>query len=342
VLAVQPASLHHALTMSFNVAVTPLRYVDAMKAMAQKITNPLKGLLGKGKTAPKVRSVVKKNSGLAADKVNSCNNTQAQPFCGPPDLVAANQLWGPGRLWPRDEASEASIPWQAGEGARIGILGAGLGGYGKTIATRVPTASVSEFEWRSDIARWRTEIGSDQDSASSFYELNTNVLLPPPVRSTCILAVEPIIAQAGDALVKWARLALESGGTLILEELTTDSPSKPSRESSNSWLARTSQNGQWLRLDEQESLLRKTGFIIGKVRERTGAHLRALRMALDLADERIEPLNAAINHAPELQKVADHFNCERNAAKSRLKALEHGALAVYRIEVIKPRAEELI
>jgi hypothetical protein len=328
--------------MSFNVAVTPLRYIDDMKAMAQKITNPLKGLWGKGKTAPKVRNTAKKSGSRAADKANSRNNTQAQRFCGPPDLVAANQLWGPGRLWPRDEASEASIPWQAGEGARIGILGASLGGYGKTIASRVPTASISEFEWRSDIARWRTERGEEQASASIFHELNVSVLLPPPVRSTCILAVEPVIAQTGDALVKWARLALEAGGTLILEELTTDSPSKPIREISNSWLARTSQNGQWLRLDEQESLLRKNGFILGKVRERTGAHLRALRLALDLADERMEPLKAAIKHAPELQKVADHFNCERNAAKSRLKALEHGALAVYRIEVIKPRAEELI
>ncbi len=129
---------------------------------------------------------------------------------------------------------------------------------------------------------------------------------------------------------------------MVLEELTADTPSPSARGVRNGWMARGGQSAQWLRIDEMEATLRRNGFILGKVRERTGAHLRALRLELDEVGQRLEPLNKAIKQVPSLKKVADHFNCELNAAKNRLVALEQGTLAVYRIEVIKPRADELI
>lgn len=311
-----------------------------MKTSAKKSSNPFQGLWGKKNPAPRTKSVSKVKA--VAPKTENVATSALRRFEGPAHLVAANLLWGPDRLWPRDEAIERALPWQAGEGTHIGILGAGLGAWGKVVAEQVPTATITEFDWRSDVSRWRIEREKASAAQNAFYEINLGVILPPPVRCSCILAVEPIFAQSGDSLLRWARLALESGGTLVLEELATDTPTQPAREVRNGWMARDTQNAQWLRIDEQEGLLRRNGFILGKIKERTGAHLRALRLALETAEERYAPLKTAIKQASSLKNVADHFNCELKAAKNRLKALERGALAVYRIEVIKPRADELI
>ncbi len=311
-----------------------------MKATAQKATSRFAGLFGKRPPAPKPK--VRAKATKAAADTAPRHHRLGHGFDGPPDLVAAELFWGRGRLWPRDEAGESVLPWQAAEGANIGILGAGLGAWGEIVANRVPTATVSEFDWRSDVSRWRVARAQEMAENTSFIEINLGVLLPPAVRCSCVLAVEPILAQAGTAALRWSRMALEAGGTLILEELTTDTQVPPSRELKNGWMTRPGADSQWLRLDEQESLLRRNGFILGKIKERTGAQLRALQLSLDEAEQRLEPLNEAIKHAPELKIVANHFNCERMSAKNRLKALENGALAVYRIEVIKPRADELI
>ncbi len=268
-----------------------------------------------------------------------------QRFAGPAHLVAADLLWGPNRIWPRDKASEHTLPWQTAEGGHIGILGAGLGAWGCTVKQLAPTANITEFDWRSDVARWRIEREPNQEVAVdgiTFHEINPGALLPPPARCNCILGVEPIFVQTGSSMLNWARLALASGGTMVLEEIAIDNASMVEREAQSRMMVRTSDGAQWLRLDEQKGMIRRNGFLLGKVRERTGAHLRALQQTMDLAMQRLEPLNEAIKHAPSLKNVADHFNCELNAAKNRLKALEQGALAVYRIEVIKPRAEELI
>ncbi len=316
-----------------------------MKRALKKSANPFSGLWGKRAAAPGKQT--KASSKPVAVRAKTAAELAKRTYAGPAHLVAASLLWGAGRLWPRDEVSEGALPWQAGDGTSIGILGAGLGAYGSVVRSQVPTATVTEFDWRSDVARWRME----QDQASRaettstekiFYEINPGILLPPPMRCSCLIGAEPVFAQTGSSLLLWARLALVSGGTMVLEELAVDTPKPPSKEIHNGWMARSGQNAQWLRLDEQEAVLRRNGFIFGKIRERTGAHLRALNLTLDMAEQRLEPLNEAIKLVPSLQNVADHFNCERNAAKNRLKALEHGALAVYRIEVIKPRADELI
>ncbi|PHS28723.1 MAG: hypothetical protein COA84_00595 [Robiginitomaculum sp.] len=314
--------------------------VAGMKNAVKKSNSLFSGLWGKAAPAPKPKRRVK--SQRSVDVIVEEKMLPQEDFSGPPDLVAAHLLWGPNRLWPQDVVSENSLPWQAGEGTRIGILGASLGGWADVVANKVPTAEITEFDWRPDVSRWRLERDRALQTDKTFHEVNMGVMLPPPIRCGCMLGVEPIFTQAGADLLRWARLALEPGGTLILEELATDSPTLPLREIKNGWMARSGAGAQWLRLDEQEAILRRNGFVLGPIRERTGAHLRALRKALDEAEQRLEPLQKAMKQAPELKSVADHFNCEQKAAKNRLKALERGALAVYRIEVIKPRADELI
>ncbi len=315
-----------------------------MKSSAKKSSNMFQGLWGKraAPAKPAVKARSKPKAKTTTPPTESRQNRTHDQFKGPAPLVAANLLWGPDRLWPYDEASENALPWQAGEGTHIGILGASLGAWGRNVADQVPTATVTEFDWRADVSRWRLERDRAQSPEQTFYEVNLGVLLPPPVRCSCLLGVEPVFAQAGSSLLRWARLALEPGGTLILEELAVDSPALPAREVRNGWMVRGLPSAQWLRLDEQESILRRSGFTLGSVRERTGAHLRAMRLALDKAEERYEALAKAMKQSPSLKNVADHFKCEWNTAKNRLKALERGALAVYRIEVIKPRADELI
>ncbi|PHS22537.1 MAG: hypothetical protein COA85_11345 [Robiginitomaculum sp.] len=315
-----------------------------MKTSTKKSANLFQGLWGK-RAAPAKPSVNAKSRArikATATPEENRSDLMQDRYKGPAHLVAANLLWGPGRLWPHDEASENALPWQAGEGTHIGILGASLGAWGQSVARQVPTASITEFDWRSDVSRWRLEQDRAQASDQTFYEVNLGVLLPPPVRCSCLLGVEPVFAQAGSSLLRWARLALEPGGTLILEELAIDSATLPAREVRNGWMVRGSASAQWLRLDEQESILRRNGFTLGNVRERTGAHLRAMRLALDKAEDQYEALSKAMKQSRSLKNVADHFKCEWNTAKNRLKALERGALAVYRIEVIKPRTDELI
>jgi hypothetical protein len=315
-----------------------------MKSSAKKSSNMFQGLWGKraAPSKPKVKPKVRSKVNAAIPSPETRNGQALDQYKGPAPLVAANLLWGPDRLWPHDEASENALPWQAGEGTHIGVLGASLGAWGQSVARQVPTATITEFDWRADVSRWRLERDRAAASEQTFYEVNMGVLLPPPVRCSCILGAEPVMAQVGSSLLRWARLALEPGGTLILEELIIDTPTLPAREVRNSWMVRGTPNAQWLRLDEQEGILRRNGFSLGNVRERTGAHLRAMRLALDKAEERYESLAQAMKQSPSLKNVADHFKCEWNTAKNRLKALERGALAVYRIEVIKPRADELI
>ena len=315
-----------------------------MKTSAKKSANMFQGLWGKRTTPAKPTAKSKPKPKVRATTPAAENDGERtlDQYKGPAHLVAANLLWGPDRLWPYDKASEKALPWQAGEGTHIGILGASLGAWGRNVADQVPTATITEFDWRTDVSRWRLERDRAQAAEQTFYEVNLGVLLPPPVRCSCLLGVEPIFAQAGSSLLRWARLALEPGGALVLEELAIDSPAMPAREVRNGWMVRGSAGAQWLKLDEQESILRRNGFALGNVRERTGAHLRAIRLALDEAEERYETLSKAMKRSPSLKNVADHFKCEWKTAKNRLKALERGALAVYRIEVIKPRADELI
>ncbi len=265
-------------------------------------------------------------------------------YQGPAPLVAAELLWGKGRLWLEDKAGEKALHWQAAKSETIGVLGAGLGGRPAQIAAQVPTASVLEFDWRADVLKWRKARlpQEGREEARPCYEVNIGMAMPPPRRCQCMISAEPLFAQTGTSLLAWARSALEAGGVLVLEELVNDGTRPPSKEQRHGWLSRDSGHGQWLRLEEQSNLLRRHGLVIGKVKERTGAQLRALKMALESSTAEKEALDQAIKLAPELKTVADHFNCEQKAAKNRLKALEHGALAVYRIEVIKPRADELI
>lgn len=319
------------------------------KNAQKKSVNPFKSLWGSNSSSSKAK-VRARPRPITKSKVDDPTQTVLKKYAGPAHLVAANLFYGDDRLWPKDEEAEKQLPWQASEGACIGILGAALGTYAAGIAAKLPTASIYEFDWRSDVARWRVKRAAaqagagapDGDSKPGFYELNTHGLLPPPVQCASVLSVEPVLVQAGDALLRWTRMALEYGGTLVLQELCTDTGAPPSFEKQKSWMARGNASGQWLSLSEQKTLLRRNGFHIGKTRERTGAQLLSLRSCLTLAEERIETLNKAVKIAPSLQSVADHFNCERKAAKNRLIALEQGALAVYRMEVIKPRAGELI
>ncbi len=321
-----------------------------MTQAQKKPANPFKSLWGKGDNVAKLNSKASLAIKPVSKPVESADELALRFYSGPAHLVAANLLYGLDRLWPVDAAAEKSLPWQAAEGECIGVLGAGLGAYAANVAKQVPTASVYEFDWRADVARWRIErMAGESDGLpvpaatnSTFYELNSGGLLPPPSQCGCILSVEPVFAQNGDSLLRWARMALEYAGTFILEEICTDTVAAPSIEKKRSWMARDDSKGQWLNLEEQKAILRRNGFHLGKIRERTGAQLRSLRECLDTAEERMGDLQEAIKRAPSLQSVADHFNCEQKAAKNRLKALEHGALAVYRMEVIKPRADELI
>ncbi len=315
-------------------------------SMAKASAKLKKGMFGWSKPAAKpkkasTRPAIKKTAPARDDSPVAQARKRYQ---GPAPLVAAELLWGKNRLWLEDEAGEAALHWQAAKSENIGVLGAGLGGRANRIAAQVPTASVFEFDWRADVLQWRNA-KSKQDAGQESricYEVNIGMALPPPKRCMCMIGAEPLFAQTGTKLLRWARTALEAGGVLVLEELVNDSVTPPTKERCTSWLSRDTGHGQWLRLEEQSNVLRRHGLVIGKVKERTGAHLRALKMALESSAAEKEALDQAIKLAPELKSVADHFSCEQKAAKNRLKALEHGALAVYRIEVIKPRADELI
>ena len=316
----------------------------AMAKASAKTKKGMFGLWAKQPARPKA-GIAHRAPGKTESRCEDNPAAQARKrYRGPAPLVAAELFWGRGRLWLEDEAGETALHWQAAKADNVGVLGAGLGGRAIRLATQVPTASLYEFDWRPDVLKWRNgrAARTEGQETVSCYEVNIGMALPPPRRCMCMIGAEPLFAQTGPGLLSWARSALESGGVLVLEELVSDSTSPPTKELRNSWLSRDSGAGQWLRLEEQSNVLRRYGFVIGKIKERTGAHLRALKMVLETATEAKEALDEAINLAPDLKNVADHFNCERKAAKNRLKALEHGVLAVYRLEVIKPRADELI
>ncbi len=288
----------------------------------------------------------------APSRPQSIRPSRKNLYEGPADLVAAQVAWGEDMLWPslilpqiKPDITQNGVP---GDALR-GLLAAGLGGYGHAFEKHHDVDALFEFDWRTPIHAWRAKKNTNHakknlrhsiDHPALVQEINLNTPFILAGQFASIYLAEPVLTLQGPAPLPWIRLALMRGGRFLVDEMVLDAPSR--HLDPGEWTPAWRRRAVWKKLDEQLDSIRTSGFQVWQNNEQTGPYLLHLRRSIEDAQMRGEALFKAINIAPELENVGKLFKSELKAAKKRLIALERGVIAVYRIEAVKPRAEELI
>lgn len=262
-------------------------------------------------------------------------------YAGPPEWTGAGVAWGAGRVAPCASDLEQRTPqyFSLSSEQILGVLGAGLGGPVANIS-RDMRCFVHGFDWRPgiDVPAGEFVRNSRKLAKAAVHSIMLDQVIPPARRLHGLVAVEPVLTMASDAMVDWMRMGLEPESRIVLEE--------PSREPghgsglSHPWFAdRRNDECTWMDRGQREAMLKRNGFKVIKVRETTGSMLRQLRTVIQDAQHRGTELRQAMEIAPVLETVFDSFTEQLELAKNRLHALENGEIAVYRYFAIKQRAE---
>jgi cyclopropane fatty-acyl-phospholipid synthase-like methyltransferase len=305
-----------------------------MKQAMKNITGSFSGFLGGAKTNPvsvpvKIKPRTPDPSELLIAKYN-----------GDPSIVAKHAIWGKGRIWPQDQAFEEKIPslFNFTADKIVGVLGCGTGAALLELSQRLP-CFIHGYDWRQGVESAGTELIRNSGKAAKvrIRSMCLNIVLASDTRCHGIIALEPVLTRAQPKVLDWLRLALVSGGQAVLVEPSLEESNK---SAASHWFKDTrSENCFWQSPGERSNALKQAGFDVRKVKETTGSYLRSMRKALSTAHKSQSELDEAIKLAPILEPLRNFFSLEVESAKNRLRTLETGAVAVYRYQLIKQRAD---
>ncbi|MBL4616948.1 MAG: hypothetical protein JKY46_04580 [Robiginitomaculum sp.] len=261
-------------------------------------------------------------------------------YNGKPSIVARHAIWGKGRVWPQDEAFEKKIPsfFDFTADKVIGVIGCGTGAAQLELSAHL-SSFIHGYDWRPEVEVIGSALIKESGKAAKLRikEICLETVLAPDTRCHGIIGLEPVLTRAQPRVLDWLRLALVNGGQAVLVE--------PSLEENDNIAAShwfrdiESKNCFWQSPGERSNALKQAGFDVRKVKETTGSYLRSLRKSLSTAHKSQSDLESAIKLAPILEPLRKSFASEVEFAKKRLITLEKGAIAVYRYQVIKQRAD---